>query len=68
MPQIPEHIATILSEEMDRKHFLQFSMAVMLAAFGVSGFISAMIASSKNPKSTITPKSRGYGSSRFGKS
>ncbi|MDB5162557.1 MAG: hypothetical protein JWN28_164 [Candidatus Saccharibacteria bacterium] len=67
MSEIRERLAVVLEEEMDRKRFLQYSLAVFLAAFGVSGFISAIL-NNKASKSTQSGPSRGYGSSRFGKS
>jgi hypothetical protein len=68
MAKLPLQLTQAFNQEMDRKHFLQFSMAIFLASFGVSGFISAVIASS-NKNQPATPKlSRGYGSSKFGKS
>jgi hypothetical protein len=39
-----------------------------LASFGVSGFISAVIASSNKTQPAAPKLSRGYGSSKFGKS
>lgn len=67
MAIIREQIAVILNQEMDRKHFLQYSLAAFLAAFGISGFISAILSSNKH-SSTKTNTMTGYGSSRFGKS
>ncbi len=64
MPEIGEHITELLDKEMDRKHFLQMSGAIFLAAFGISGLISAILSNTK----TSQPKaSHGYGTSRFGK-
>jgi hypothetical protein len=68
MAKLPFQLTQALNQEMDRKHFLQFSMAIFLASFGVSGFISAVIASSNKTQPAAPKLSRGYGSSKFGKS
>lgn len=65
MPEIGEHIDSLLKEEMDRKRFIQVSISIFLAAFGISGLISA-IASRGGSRSSLSPM-KGYGASRFGK-
>jgi hypothetical protein len=67
MSELRERFTLLLEEEMDRKRFLQYSAAVFLAAFGISGFINAILNSKASQNAKSTP-SRGYGSSRFGKS
>jgi hypothetical protein len=67
MSEIGERITNLLGEEMDRKHFLQLSGAIFLAAFGISGLISAIISKGAS-RSTTTGTFKGYGSSKFGKS
>ncbi len=65
MSELGEHITDLLEKEMDRKRFLQMSGAIFLAAFGISGLISAILS---HTKSSPARPSHGYGSSRFGKS
>lgn len=66
MSEIRERIDSLLGEQMDRRRFLQVSASIFLAAFGISGLISAILSrgAPRTPQSTM----KGYGSSRFGKS
>ncbi len=69
MPEVREQINELLVQEMDRKRFLQYSGMAFLAAFGISGFITAVIAKQKTQNSrSTTGTMKGYGSSKFGKS
>ena len=67
MSAIRDQVTELLNQEMDRKRFLQFSGAAFLAAFGVSGLITALLSVNKN-KPAASNTMTGYGSSRFGKS
>ncbi len=71
MSKVREQITQIFEQEMDRKHFLQYSAGVFLAAFGVTGLINAILTNGRKPKTIaqanpeVTTK-KGYGSARFG--
>lgn len=64
MSDIKAQINELLEREVDRKQFLQYSLAVFLAAFGVTGLIQALLSSdtriSKNKQ-----HSNGYNSARY---
>ncbi|MBC7459323.1 hypothetical protein H7200_01245 [Candidatus Saccharibacteria bacterium] len=66
---IKNQIDAILQEKMDRKDFLKYAGTIVLGAIGVTGLVR-MILTSRGITSTAEPevqKSRGYGSSTFGK-
>lgn len=71
MTKVREQVTQIFDQEMDRKHFLQFSAGIFLAAFGVTGLINAILSNGKKPKAVAQANpnataKRGYGSARFG--
>lgn len=71
MAKVREQVTQIFDQEMDRKHFLQFSAGVFLAAFGITGLINAILSNGRKPKAVAqaqpeVPAKRGYGSARFG--
>lgn len=66
MGNIKEQIDELLDRELDRKQFLQFSLAIFLAAFGVTGLIQALLSSDKRILGNNTSKSpSGYSSTRY---
>ena len=56
------HIAKLLSKEMDRKDFLKYSGGVLLAVIGVTGLLNTLskIGNDDNNKG-------GYGTSSYGR-
>ncbi len=71
MAKMREQINHIFEQEMDRKHFLQYSAGVFLAAFGVTGLINVLLSGGKNQKGVaqttpVVTAKKGYGSARFG--
>jgi len=69
MPNIRKQLDTLLTREMDRKSFLQYSGGIVLALLGVTGLIRVILSSNRigDPASTNQPTvSHGYGSSRYG--
>lgn len=71
MSKVREQVAQIFDQEMDRKHFLQFSAGIFLAAFGVTGFINAILSNGRKPKAVAQAQpqaqgKKGYGSARYG--
>lgn len=66
MGKIKEQISELLEQEIDRKQFLQYSAAVFLAAFGVTGLIQALLSSDKRlPGAPKKQSPTGYSSSRY---
>lgn len=69
MGNLKERVDTILESEIDRKQFLQYSLAVFLAAFGVTNVIHTILSTDKRVAQTSKPATKetsfGYGSSRF---
>jgi len=56
------HIARLMSKEMDRKDFLKYSGGVLLAVVGISGLLNTLLrlgGEQENP--------RGYGGSSYGR-
>lgn len=63
---LQERVNELLEREVDRKQFLQYSLAIFLAAFGVTGLIQAMLSTDKRILPISQPKkSTGYSSSRY---
>lgn len=52
MSQLKKQINQLLEQEIDRKQFLQYGFTAFLAAFGVSGLISALVSSSPAKKTS----------------
>lgn len=66
MGKFKDQVSQLLDQEIDRKQFLQYSAAVFLAAFGVTGFIQALLSSDKHlPGAPQKKTPTGYGSSRY---
>jgi len=70
MPTIKKQLDTLLTKEMDRKSFLQYSGGIVLGLLGVTGLIRIILSSNRlgsaMPTTPAQPVSRGYGSSRYG--
>ena len=64
MSDIKAQINELLEREVDRKQFLQYSLAVFLAAFGVTGLIQALLSSDTRISKNKQP-SNGYNSARY---
>jgi hypothetical protein len=61
----------IYDQEMDRKHFLQYSGAVLLGVIGVSAIVPLLLKSNPAAKQVTlepvqTPR-RGFGNAKYGK-
>lgn len=64
MGNIKEQIDELLGRQLDRRQFLQFSLAIFLAAFGVTGLIQALL-SSDSRKPGMPQQPGGYNSARY---
>lgn len=60
-----EQLQTLLTKEMDRKNFLQYSGGLVLAAIGVTGFVRVLLGEAHSMSHT-KQQSSGYGSSSYG--
>jgi len=66
MGKFQQQVSQLLDREIDRKQFLQYSGAIFLAAFGVTGLINAVLHSDKHLPSAPTAKTKnGYSSARY---
>lgn len=65
MGNVKEQIDELLDREIDRKQFLQYSLAIFLAAFGVTGLIQAILSSDKRVLGGPQQKPSGYSSARY---
>ncbi len=69
MPNIKKQLDGLLTQEMDRKSFLQYSGGIVLGLIGITGLVRLILSSNRlSGGSTIQkpPTSGGYGSSRYG--
>jgi hypothetical protein len=57
------HIARLMSKEMDRKDFLKYSGGVLLAVIGVSGLLNTLLRLGGDQQDNP----RGYGGSSYGR-
>jgi hypothetical protein len=68
VPNIKQQLETVLSKEMDRRNFLQYGGTIILALFGITGLLRALMSGIEKTQTNSTDKtsSNGYGSSRYG--
>lgn len=67
MGNLKQQVDQLLDREIDRKQFLQYSAAIILAAFGVTGLINAILSSGPQLPKKSAPQPSGYGSSGYGR-
>lgn len=68
MGKLKEQVDILLDREIDRKQFLQYSAAIFLAAFGITGLIQAILNSDAQlPGAPKKNEPSGYSSSRYGR-
>lgn len=66
MAGLKERVDRVLEQEIDRKQFLQYSVTIFLAAFGVTGIIQSILTAETNNHNKKSDKAHvGYGASRF---
>lgn len=61
-----EPLQELLNSEMDRKEFLAYMGATLLAVFGISGLMKALMRPTQS-SATGSGKANGYGGSSYGK-
>lgn len=71
MPDIKKQLDGLLTQEMDRKSFLQYSGGIVLGLLGITGLIRIILSSNRLSSGPVTnanqpPVHGGYGSSRYG--
>ena len=69
MPNIKKQLDGLLTQEMDRKSFLQYSGGIVLGLIGITGLVRLILSSNRLGSGSTTekpPTSGGYGSSRYG--
>jgi hypothetical protein len=63
---IKEQIKTLLTQEMTRKNFLQYSGGLILAVVGITGFMRVLLGGAKGFSQNYEVQTSGYGSSSYG--
>lgn len=67
MVNIKKQLDSLLTKEMDRKNFLQYSGGILLAVIGVSGLIRLLVTTHHAPVAEpASQKNNGYGASKYG--